>query len=67
MDLFFSDAFKGFLNSYSCVCVPLNCLTCEKNGVIEMQHNNNNNTTTVSIQMQTIYSSCNSCVSSAYY
>ena len=27
-----------------CVCVPLNYLTCEKNGAIEMQHNNNNNT-----------------------
>ena len=26
-----------------CVCVPLNYLTCEKNGAIEMQHNNNNN------------------------
>ena len=42
MDLFFSDAFKVFLNSYCCVCVPLNYWTCEKNGAIEMQHNNNN-------------------------
>ena len=25
------------------MCVPLNYLTCEKNGTIEMQHNNNNN------------------------
>ena len=24
------------------VCVPLNYLTCEKNGTIEIQHNNNN-------------------------
>ena len=42
MNLFFSDAFNAFLNSYWCVCVPLNYLTCEKNGAIELQHNNNN-------------------------
>ena len=30
-----------YLNSYWCVYVPLNYLTCEKNGAIEMQHNNN--------------------------
>ena len=41
MDLFFSYAFNVFLNSYWYVCVPLNYLTCEKNGAIEMQHNNN--------------------------
>ena len=43
MDLFFSNAFNVFHNSYCCVGVPLNYLTCEKNGAIEMQHNNNNN------------------------
>ena len=26
-----------------CVCVPLNYLTCEKNGAIEIHHNKNNN------------------------
>ena len=32
-----------FLLCLTDVCVPLNYLTCEKNGAIEMQHNNNNN------------------------
>ena len=36
-----------FFRIFIDVCVPLNYLTCEKNGAIEMQHNRPNNKNSV--------------------
>ena len=41
MDLFLVTLLTFFLILID-VCVPLNYLTCEKNGALDMQHNNNN-------------------------
>ena len=38
------------------VCVPLNYLTCEKNGAIELQHNNNNTPHIISIFAKNTFS-----------